>query len=208
MSPVSINPSSRACVPSFSTPRCSPAQTLCRRDGSVSHNLRGKGLWEEQLSGGQSINFHPAPGCGPGGDAARGAAVSGWDFGAQGAGLWLLGQILGQRGRARLWEPLFRSLAGAGLPLESSFGELGSCESSSCEVLPQEQSKRKHCSSRRHEGGEREAPPGGRDGAGKLGRVSRDHPGTGVGGSWPQGLRSGRQFPLGRRVSGSAGSPR
>lgn len=115
------------------------------------------------------------------------------------------GRFWGQRGRARLWEPLFRSLAGAGLPLESGFGELGSWESWED---PQEQSERKHCSSPRHEGGEREAPPGGRDGAGKLGRVSGDHPGTGVGGSWPQGLRSGRQCPLGRRVLGSAGSPR
>lgn len=82
------------------------------------------------------LDFHPVSGCGPRGDAARGTAVSSCGFSAQGAELWPVGQILGQCGQARPQEPLFRSLAGAGLSLKSSFGELGRCESSSREVLP------------------------------------------------------------------------
>lgn len=86
---------------------------LCKRDVSVSHSLCGKGLWEEQLSGGQirlllCLNFHlcldvalkvmllvlwPCPA------SLRGAAAGpSCDFSAQGAEPRPVGQIWGQRG--------------------------------------------------------------------------------------------------------------
>lgn len=180
---------------------------LCKRDVSVSHNLCGKGLWEEQLSGGQirlllCLNFHRVSGHGPKGDAAcvtafvqltleelQLAPAMKSVLRVQSHGPW--GRFGDSVGQVRPREALPRSLAGKGSAFGKQLWQAGGCESSSHEVFPQEQSEYKHGSSLRHErglvreGGSSRRVQWGREAGEACGRgPCWVGPWEGVGGSW------------------------
>lgn len=189
---------------------------LCKRDVSVSHRLRGKGLWEEQLSGGQIrscstsifilcldvalkvmllvLRPHPA--------GLRGAAAG---PSCDCHGPW--GSYGDSMGQGRPQEALPRLSAGEGAAFGKWLWQAGACESSSDEVFPQERSEHKHSSSLGHERGlVHEGGSGGRVGWGREAGeglvgwlVEGDHAGSGPGRAWVavRGAVSSREEGLG-----------